>query len=202
MGLARLLGEEFTDWQVLFFTHDNMFSTLVQSYFSGWRFWQIVGWSPAGGPILNEGDPLKRLDERLRQGEAAADLGGLARIALERSLSRPLEKLGLPIRFDRRGLHSAAEYRDALEKGLKAHGSKLRELPVLARMKAQSYLVNVGAHDRQADPNLSTDDLLHLVDDVRSLDEAFICTDCRKAAWHAQRGFNSYQCHCGAVTFG
>ena len=145
MGLARLLTEEFADWQILFFTHDNMFATLGERFFTGWRFWQIVAWSPSEGPVLSEGDPLKRLKQRLDNGEAAADLGSLARFALERGLSRPLERLGLPIRFDRHQLHSAPEYLDALQKGFAERGSALRDLPVLTRMRGEAYLANVGS---------------------------------------------------------
>jgi len=199
MGLARLLNEEFGSWQVLFFTHDNMFATLSERFFTGWRFWQIVGWTPKEGPILSEGDPLKRLEARLDAGEAAIDLGGLARFALERALSRPLERLGLPIRFDRRSLYSAPEYLDALQKGLADRGSPLKDMPVLARMKGESYLVNVGAHDRQADPSLSTEDLRQMVTDLRELERAFICPDCQRPVWETRKGFDSFQCACSKL---
>ncbi|HCT75226.1 MAG TPA: hypothetical protein DGT23_01250 [Micromonosporaceae bacterium] len=200
MGLARLLTEDFADWQVLFFTHDNMFATLSEAFFSGWRFWQIVAWSPTEGPVLSEGDPLKRLEERLIKGEAASDLGGLARFALERGLSRPLENLRLPIRFDRRALYSAAEYRDALEKGLKARGSALKDAPVLTRMRGESYLVNVGAHDRQTDPSLSTADLMQMVADLKELGDLFLCSGCSKPVWATKIGTDKFQCVCTAMS--
>ena len=199
MGLAALLSEEFGDWQVLFFTHDNMFATLGERFISGWRFWQIVAWNPKEGPILSEGDPLKRLMERLDAGESASDLGGLARVALERGLSRPVERLGLPIRFDRRQLYSAPEYLDALQKGLAERGSSLKDLPVIKRMRGQSYLINLGAHDRPTDPMLSTEDLRQMVEDLGELARGFTCTDCGKPVWETRKGFDSYQCKCSKL---
>lgn len=199
MGLARLLTEEFGDWQILFFTHDNMFATLGERFISGWRFWQIVAWNPTEGPILSEGDPLKRLMERLDAGESASDLGGLARVAIERGLSRPVERLGLPIRLDRRQLYSAPEYLDALQKGLAERGSSLNDLPVMKRMRGQSYLVNLGAHDRPTVPMLSTEDLRQMVKDLGELARGFTCADCSKPVWDTRKGFDSYQCKCSKL---
>ncbi len=200
MGLAHLLAEEFGDWQVVFFTHDNMFATLIAEVFSGWRFWQIVAWNPKEGPVLSEGDPLKRLKDRLDAGEAAIDLGSLARFALERGLSRPLERLGLPIRFDRRSRYSAREYLDALQKGLADRGSSLQDLSVLNRMRGESYLVNVAAHDRQADPSLSTEDLRQMVADLEELNTNFTCSDCGRPVWEMQKGVGSFQCKCSKLS--
>ena len=176
-----------------------MFATLSERFFAGWRFWQIVAWNPKEGPILSEGDPLKRLTERLDAGESASDLGGLARVALERGLSRPLERLGLPIRFDRRQLYSAPEYLDALQTGLAERGSSLKDLPVIKRMRGQSYLVNLGAHDRPTDPVLSTEDLRQMVEDLGELARGFTCANCSKPVWETRKGFESYQCQCSKL---
>ena len=199
MGLARLLTEEFSDWQVLLFTHDNVFAAMSERFFIGWRFWQIAAWTPREGPTLSEGDPLKRLKARLEAGETASDLGGLARVALERGLSRPLERLGLAIRFDRRGRHTATEYLDALQKGLAERESTLKDLPVLTRMKGASYLANIGAHDRQADPSLSTNDLRQMVNDLQELEKSFTCINCDRPAWEMQEGNSHFQCECSKL---
>ncbi|MCY4085397.1 MAG: hypothetical protein OXG37_00555 [Actinomycetia bacterium] len=201
MGLAQLLTEEFSDWQVLLFTHDGTFADLNEELFRGkdWRFWQIAAWTPREGPTLSEGDPLRRLKDRLDAGETASDLGGLARLALERGLSRPLERLHLAIRFRRNGRHAAIEYLDALLEGLAERESALKDLAVLTRMRGASYLVNIGAHDRHTDPNLSTNDLRQIVEDLQELDGCFRCTDCGRPAWELQKGSNHFQCRCSKL---
>jgi len=200
VGLARLLGEEFAEWQVLLVTHDRVFATLARKLLSGWRFSEIAAWTPSGGPVLAEGNVRERLRVCLSEGRSASELGGLARVALEQGLSLPLEKLGLEIRYDPLARYSAHEYLVALRRGLRDRRSSLADLAVLARMEADSYLVNIGAHDRPADPGLSVDDLRRLVDDLTELEESFICTGCGDAVWSLSRDAGRHhQCRCSTL---
>jgi hypothetical protein len=67
-------------------------------------------------------------------------------------------------------------------------------------MDAESYLVNLGAHDRPADPNLTVEDLTHLVRDLDDLDSIFTCQVCSKTVWAATRdGGSRHQCLCGKL---
>jgi hypothetical protein len=200
VGLARLLGDEFGDWQPILLTHDSVFFEVAERLVPRWSFKQILAWTPQGGPVIGEGNPRELLRQRLSEGKSAAELGGLARSALERALSRPVERLGLSLRFDPFARHSAREYLDALRGGLRAHGSTLKDAAVLGRMDAESYLVNLGAHDRPADPNLTVEDLTHLVRDLDDLDALFTCQDCGKTVWAATRDSgNRHQCLCGKL---
>lgn len=200
VGLGRLLAEEFADWQVFLVTHDRVFATLARKILAGWRFSEIAAWTPTGGPVLADGNARERLRTRLAEGRSAGELGGLARVALEQGLSLPLEKLCLEIRYDPLGRYSAHEYLLALRRGLRDRKSSLAGLPVLARMEADSYLVNIGAHDRPADPALTVDDLRRLVDDLTELEEAFVCTACGDAVWSLSRDAGRHhQCRCSAL---
>lgn len=197
-GVADLLADEFADWQVIILTHDHAFFSMNQQIFNTWLFKQIVGWSPKGGPVIDEGDPVERLEARLHAGVSAAELGTLARVALERSLAVPLEKLRLPIRFDRRGLYSASEYRDWLSRGLKERTSNVPAETVLAKIKGASYLVNLGAHDKPTSPLLHTNDLYQLVKDIKDLADSLECSTCTKKVWATQTG-SRFQCGCGSL---
>jgi hypothetical protein len=199
LGLAQLLVDEFADWQPLVFTHDRMFFELARRIAPFWSLKQIVAWTPAGGPVIDEGDMRELLRRRIAEGRGAAELGGLARSALEQALSRPLERLELPIRFDPFARYSAKEYLDALHAGLRAHNSSLADAAVLRRMDAESYIVNLGAHDRVADPSLTVGDLSRLVCDLDELDAAFRCADCGKPVWAAERTGHRHQCQCGKL---
>jgi len=201
VGLARLLGEEFADWQVLLLTHDRVFATLARKLLTaGWRFSEIAAWTPHGGPVLVEGGPREQLRARLAEGRSAIELGGLARVALEQGLSLPLEKLGLEIRYDPLSRYSAYDYLQALRRGLSERKSKLANLRVLARVEAASYLVTLGAHDRPGDQAPSTEDLRYLVDDLTELEEGFVCTSCGDPVWALPRdGGRHHQCRCSTL---
>jgi hypothetical protein len=201
VGLARLLGDEFEDWQIILITHDRVFATLARKLLTtGWRFTEIAAWTPRGGPVLVEGSPREQLRARLAEGRSAIELGGFARVALEQGLSVPLEKLGLEIRYDPLTRYTAYDYLQALRRGLRERASALAEVPVLGRMEAASYLVTLGAHDRPSDQAPSAEDLLQLVQDLVELEESFICTSCGDPVWALPvDGGRHHQCRCSAL---
>ena len=200
VGLARLLAEEFADWQVVALTHDRTFAEVARRLVPKWRQLQIVAWTPSGGPVIDDGDPRRQLARRVATGEAASQLGGLARTALEQALSRPLERLGLEMRFDPLARFGAKEYLDALRHGLRSRGSELAELPVFARMDAATYMVNLGAHDRPMYAALTRADLSQLLGDLDDLGQALRCAHCGEPPWFASLdGGRRHQCKCSQL---
>jgi hypothetical protein len=196
-GLARLLDEEFAEWQVLLLTHDRVFADVVQGVAGGgWRYREIVQWTPAGGLVFADGDASAQLRSRLDSGEAASQLGGLARVALERALARPVRKLGLDIRYDARGRYSAYDYLRALRNAQKVPA--LNDLAkVLNRVEASSYITNLVAHDRPADVGATAADLRALSADIDDFDTQLKCTTCKKYVWSVQSK-GHFSCGCAA----
>lgn len=81
-AVAQLLTDESADWQVLLFTHDPVFATHNQRLLgSGWVHLEIVAWSPSEGLTITDSRPLEQLRRRLAAGDAASQLGRLARRA-------------------------------------------------------------------------------------------------------------------------
>jgi hypothetical protein len=150
--------------------------------------------------VIADGDAREQLRVRLAEGCSAAELGGLARVALEQGLSLPLEKLALELRYDPLGRHSAHEYLVALRRGLRDRKANVATDAVLARMEADSYLVNLGAHDRPADPGLTVEELNRLVADLKELEETFLCSACGDPVWTLARDAGRHhQCTCSAL---
>lgn len=163
---------------------------------------EIIAFSPRGGPVLSDGDPRVVLRERLDRGDTAMEAAHLARRALEQGLSTPLLKLGYEIRFDPQQRYGAFDYLKALRQGFKRSHSSLKDLPVLARMDADSYMINLGVHDRNDATALTTDDLYRLVDDLDELDAAIHCSDCGEPVWKERRqqsGAARLHCACGTL---
>jgi len=202
-GLAALLQSEFRDWQVLLMTHDRYFQSIAQDVLNDWTFVSIGAWTPSGGPVLTQGNSLDVLTARLLEGRAASELGGVARIALEEGLSRPLAKLEMPIRYDPLNRFAARELLDALRTSLKrAKSDSLRDLDVIKRMAAETYMSNLSAHYRPADPQPSREDLSRLANDLSELRDAFQCSSCNTNVWKLfDRSRHSWQCKCGGLEY-
>ncbi len=203
VGLAELLAREFADWQVLLLTHDRYFQSVCRGILNDWKFISIGAWSAAGGPVIASGKSGELLSERLAEGHAAAELGGLARLALEEGLSRPLEKLHLPIRYDPLGRYSGTDLLDALRGGLKRSTNPgFKDLAVLKRMAAESYVTNLGSHYKPTDPVPTSSDLLKLVNDLADLDRASTCQNCQTKMWQFENTSNgNHQCSCSTLKF-
>jgi hypothetical protein len=131
-AIAQLLTEEFQDWQVVVLTHDPIFASYNrQVLHAGWLHREIIGWSPGGGITIADGEPLEQLRKRLAAGDAASQLGGIARRALEHELARPVERLGLKLPFYRNPRYTAADFLNALKHATKKSNMPL---PVLDRI--------------------------------------------------------------------
>jgi recombinational DNA repair ATPase RecF len=201
-GLARLLVDEFADWQLIALTHDRAFEDILRRTVKGWSFKEIIAFSPSGGPQLSDGDPRVALRERLDNGASAMEAAHLARRALEQGLSTPLYRLAYAIRFDPDQRYTAQDYLRALRAGFKRSKSPLKDLAVLRRMDADSYMSNLGVHHRIDSSALTTDDLYRLADDLDELDRELNCGVCEEPVWRTHRSAGSgesFQCGCGAL---
>ncbi len=201
-GLARLLAEEFADWQVIVLTHDRWFKDILRRTVKGWEFKDITAFSPSGGPHLSAGDPRVALRAKLDDGATGMEVAHLARRALEQTLNTPLAKLEYDIRYDPDQRYGAHDYLVALRRGLAHAKSPLKDLPVLGRMDIDSYMVNLGVHDRLDATVLTTDDLYRLADDLDELHTALRCASCNEPVWqqhHSHHGGESFRCGCGAL---
>lgn len=198
-GLIRLLGEEFGDWQVLLLSHDRAFSDVArQTVGGGWRFHQVVAWTPQGGPALGDGRPIGRLRELIDAGLSAAEIGSAARAALEATLARPVSQLGYLVPLSEATRPTAMTLLIALQRGLKKNGSELAGSAALARIAADSYMANLGSHHQTALPTPSVDDVVRLATDLEALEADFTCDVCHKAVWTVPSG-SAHTCGCGAL---
>lgn len=199
-GLMRVLGEEFADWQVIVFSHDASFRDIALAADGGWTVREIAYWTPDGGPVMGDGDPLRRLTSELDRGAGAGGLGGYARAALEGSLSRPLSRLGYRrMRFDPKARFNALDFLTGLRKGLDEAGSPLADAAVLSRIAADNYMTTSLVHQRPGVSEPMTEELRRLATDLKELHDAFRCDTCQKPVWEAERSDGSHQCGCGAL---
>lgn len=198
-GIVRLLLAEFSDWQLIVLSHDSLFRDIAQREASAdWDFREIVTWTRAGGPVLGDGDPLNRLDQGLKDGEAAAALGGHARRALEQKLSRPVAKLRYKIPFDPGARYTAHDFLGALRSGFAEKNPALAESEILGRITSGDYMGTRIVHSRPNAPEAGTDELKRLVTDLRDFEALLRCDDCGKPIWWAKTP-KGHQCECSKL---
>jgi hypothetical protein len=196
-GLLNLLDSEFSDWQILLLTHDKTFALLARETLgSGWKHTRISQWTPSGGPVLVDGDPLDRLQAMLDAGAGASDLGGIGREAFEQTLARPLEKLGYAIPYRANGRYTGMEYLIALRKGLKETKSPIAAAPVLTKLQADNFIINLAAHHQPDLSGAETADFHQLAQDLREVRRLFKCSSCNEQVWVLKKGANSHTCRC------
>jgi len=193
--LVRLLEDKFSEWQILLLTHDEQLARTAGAEAPGWLRRKAVNWLPTEGPTFDDARNVARLRARLDQGESAGELGGLARLAIEEALERPVQKLGLPIRHDPSNSYTAEEYRRTLIRGLKAGEFQRAEDPVLRRLSTDGSVTNRACHFKDQDDGVTEEDLRVLIDDIEALENLFVCTKCEKKLWEI-RDFTSRHCQC------
>lgn len=198
-GLIRVLASDFADWQIILLSHDRAFADIAQREAgAGWRHWQIVQWTPAGGPILGAARPLDRLGELLSEGRPAVELAGWARQALEGTLGHIVNKLAYEVPYLPSGRYSAGHFIRALRKGLAHSNAELAAKPVLARIEGDSYMTALGVHGREDASALSAGDYARLVADLNQLQQDLRCDECGEPAWKAESG-TKHQCKCSKL---
>ncbi|HJZ36877.1 MAG TPA: hypothetical protein VJ204_11470, partial [Solirubrobacterales bacterium] len=185
--------------QVLLLSHDRAFSDVArETVGAGWRFHQIVAWTPKGGPVLADGRPIARLRELIDAGLSAAEIGSSARAALEATLARPVSRLGYLVPLREATRPTGMTLLIALQRGLKKSGSELAGSPALARIAADGYMANLGSHHQTSMPTPSVDDVIRLATDLEALEADFTCDVCHKPVWTVPSG-SDHTCGCGAL---
>ena len=199
--LIRLLNSEFADWQILLLTHDQQLSRTVIAEAPDWLHEKVVAWTVLEGPSFGSANLRTRLRQKLDAGEPAEELGGLARLAIEQALERPVRKLGLKIRHDPFNVYAAAEYRQALVDGLADGDFPRAEDEVLNRLRTAGSVSNRACHYKDHEPGITEEDLRLLLEDLAALDRLFRCDECTKAVWEiSAQGSSRCQCKCGALS--
>lgn len=199
--LVRLLDREFSNWQVILCTHDPHLSRSVEMEGSLWRHEKVTTWTAKDGSILGDAMPLQRLKQRLDSGEAADEQGGLARLAIERALEKPVRKLGLRIRHDPTNTYSADDYRRTLVRGLGEGGFQHADAPVLKRLADDASITNRACHFKEVEPSVTTADLRLLIEDIAELEALFRCDRCNGIVWDVNDvTAHRCQCSCGKLT--
>ncbi|MCR4284334.1 MAG: hypothetical protein NUV64_03445 [Parcubacteria group bacterium] len=115
--IIDLLAEKFSDFQIILFTHDDLWFERLQTKFPDWVRKKIRDWNYAEGPVIDFAKTTKeQLDEMLKDGSMAKEAGSKFGEYLEGVLNELCENFEakLKYRYTKRELPTMRELFDAL----------------------------------------------------------------------------------------
>lgn len=209
-ALARLLSDEFSDVQILLFTHDDLWLEELKKTLSPtgkWRFRELKKWSIERGVEVIESPAT--LDERIKwllERNNIPEAANRCRTLIEELLKDKCSKLGVRSLEFRVGpgndLREASELLDGLRsyindnQSLRSKGEK----GVFNDLKASQLLTNIGSHHRETQSTtLSRGDVETVLRDINEFKALFVCPSCNTEACinYSPRNAKLKQCRCG-----
>ncbi len=208
IDLAKLLVDEFSDYQLLVLTHDNIwfdqFRRLVKK---GWQHKRIKNWSYEDGVDIENtpGEQLEDCQEALKKGQVEF-AAPIIRTYIENRLKALSEKLGVRFRF-RQGSQNEERMSGELLSELKRELNDCKFFNVVDdkifnELEASTFIVNYGSHDRTPDvAGLVIGDVNFAFERIDVLENIFKCPNCTKYVWNiVDRGSYRMQCKCGNLS--
>lgn len=206
-NLAKLLLNEFSEFQIIITTHDgiwyqqlcsNQRTCGVEGKFKNLR---IIGWDLDTGPkILPYKPRWIKIQENLENGDY--DIGGmLSRRYLEWILKEICGRMKGKIEFRRDGkymigvLLDSAENRmtDLLNKLVNGEEFKNNILEIFKNLRSNQFMVNLLAHDNPLIEELSDSEIVSFCNIINSFYESFLCPKCRNFIIYEQT-FKEIKC--------
>jgi len=200
--LAKLLIEEFEDFQLVVLTHDNIWFELFRRLAADrWISQRIQNWSYADGVQLDVA-PDSLLGE-IRQALQKSDIGAAApkiRTYAESRLKKLNEELGVFMLFKRGSRNEErviSELAGDLRQHLQAKG--FPNLRPLDDFIASTFVTNFGSHDRLPEATtISVGDLEFALARVEEIVSLFKCPKCNKPIWYTRTfDYKRMNCECG-----
>lgn len=203
-ALADLLVAEFSDYQLIVLTHDEVWFELLRRMTGpGWGFRRIVGWSYEGGLDIEQA-PTTDMAEctlALQSGDVFR-AAPRVRMYLERRLKRTAYRLGVRTRF-RQGQRNEARMAGELLSDIRMYLDRkgffdLVDRGVFRELEASAFVVNYGSHDQSVKSSgLSIGDIQFAFYRMRGLEDLFMCGDCGTSLWRTVSPDFQMQCKCG-----
>jgi hypothetical protein len=208
--LADLLIHEFSDFQIMAFTHDPIWFDILRRMAPAWEVRRIVGWSYELGVQIElpAGDERVRIERYLDQGEEGIG-GNLARQYVERRLKDLCRDLRAPIPY-REGYANEQRSPEELFQALWRHVRERRQFsgrddPAWTEFRASPFLANLASHDQPAMPiPVSTGDVRFALEKLDQVVDLFRCPGpCGKWVWRLRpdQSSDECQCECGNLKF-
>ncbi|MEK7597199.1 MAG: hypothetical protein AAB441_00970 [Patescibacteria group bacterium] len=199
--LLDLIEKEFSDYQIILFTHDLHWFERIQRRFPNWLHKKIKSWTYTTGPKIDKvKTSLEEIKDLLQDATKAHDAGRNLGIYIEDILNELCEKLYVEIRYRyiKNDPPSLEELFNSLSKRIK---DKLNKNKVLELIKnAQKYeplLRNATSHSRSNySSSISPGEVKRAMDEWIKVEKVLWCSKCNKFVEYKQER-DQIECRCG-----
>jgi len=204
---ARLLTDEFNDYQILLFTHEREFYELIATEVKskGWLL-QDLHWTKDSGTVLKIPlvDYKSQIEEKFNNRDTN-NLGNLIRKYLERQLKSISYEIEAKVAYRNNEINEkrmAPELLDAIQSKLSKASKELKDIADIPKIKGMPMLLgNITSHDNEFQESI--EDLEVMWEDTKALIHFFFCNDCNKfiSIKHYDIVDKKIRCGCGKLCF-
>ncbi|RFB06232.1 hypothetical protein [Parvularcula marina] len=197
--LLRLLRDEFSDWQIIILTHENIWFDIIKREMGqyGWIFHEVRSDGTNGILLENSPATLKEIiEEKKGKEDVTNDLRKLLELALK-NICLALE-VKVPFRFnDNNEKRMSDELISALRSTLKDKSPDLLDTQIFSDLAGSALIANLVSHDN-AD-KIVGEDIDVLIEDIEKLIALFVCKHCNRhiRAEIDVPGEKAISCKCG-----
>jgi len=203
---ARLLIEQFSDYQIILFTHEKDWFKIVSNMVRGknW-FTKRMYWDHKNGATI-EPPPFtlkEEIENKLKKADTTG-LGNSIRIYLEHLLKEICHDLKVKVEF-RFNQHNenrmSHELLSELKSKHKDRKCELKDHVVFDRINSSMFLGNRTSHDSSFEESI--DDLRMFYSDVQELEKLFRCSQCGNLVSknHYDNVGDKVKCSCGELQY-
>ncbi|MCY6380234.1 AAA family ATPase [Hoeflea prorocentri] len=197
--LLRLLRDEFSDWQIIILTHENIWFDIIKKEMGqhGWLFHEVCSDDTNG--ILLENSPAT-LKEIIEQKKGKEDVTNDLRKLLELVLKNICHALEVRVAFrfnDINERRMADELISQLRSTLKSKSPDLLKTQIFSELAGSALIANLVSHDNP--DKIVGEDIDVLLEDIEKLVSLFVCEHCSRhiRADIAVPGAKAISCRCG-----
>ena len=199
--LLRLLRDEFSDWQIIILTHENIWFDLIKKEMSqqGWLFGEV--YASDGNGILVDNSPAT-LKEIIEKKKGKEDVTNDLRKLLEAVLKDICVALEVKVTFrfnETNEKRMSGELLNHLCSTLNEKSPDLVKDDVFADLKGSTLIANLDSHDNP--DKVVSPDIDVLLEDIEKLAALFMCTGCNRPirADITVPGSKDISCKCGTA---
>tara|TARA_R100000935_G_scaffold5147_1_gene11886 strand:- start:328 stop:1902 length:1575 start_codon:yes stop_codon:yes gene_type:complete len=178
--LLRLLRDEFSEWQIIILTHENVWFDIIKSEMGqhGWIFHEVQ--SDGANGIVLENSPAT-LKDIIEQKKGKEDVTNDLRKLLELVLKNICQSLEVKVAFRFNEFNEkrmSGELISALRSTLTAKSPSLLSTQIFSDLAGSALIANLVSHDN-AD-KIVGGDIDVLLEDIEKLVALFVCEHCSR----------------------